>query len=317
MLELHDRSLVEPPMQPLQRTGSGPPKAMPDAERFIRPPWPRRAKLATIGLLIVAIAGVFGTAIRWNGDDGTATDAQVAGLEMQVRTLTEQRDSALGESALLHGQLDDLETQLGTTASELAALRLERTAVGQDLAAAESRIDELTGRVVELDVANDTLATDLAAITADRDTLAALFPVTVEPVLGTADIDGTYDVTWIPAYNSGLAGLTLPSVHQVTITRTADGWLRLTIPGIVTADLTRTDGALMTIVDTTTMVPKVDGQARTARVAISLYANATDTGRSGTTTVTGLGLSIAISTPATATTPAGVALYGAGLTPHS
>jgi cell division protein FtsB len=325
MLELLDRTLHEPVVVPPPRVATGPPKGPPRIEVDVTTPWPRSAKIVTTALLMLAIVGAFGTIVNWNRADDTDT------YQAQAAQLTQERDNLRVERQELQAEInrvttdlqaaqaeaDRLDTQLGVTASELATIRLERTAVEQDLTAAETRIDELTGRVIELNADNDALTADLATVEADRDALAKLFPVTVDPVLARAGIAGTYDATWIRAYNEGLPTITVPTVRTVTITRTAEGWLRVTIPGVVTANLTRSDGALFTMVDTTTAVPAVNGTVRTARVALTVYATSTTVARDGTVTVDGLGLSIAISTPAVAGAPAGVALYGAELTPTS
>ena len=309
---------------------------MPPAELFVTTPWPRSAKIVTIALLVLAIAGMFGTIIRWNADD-TDTTAQA-----EIAQLTTERDELRVERQAVQAEANRLSAELGTTTDQLAALQLEQQAIADELAAAaariteltarvvelrlandtltansDSRIDQLTGRVIELKLATDTLEADLATVRADRDALAKLFPLSVEPVLGRADITGTYDATWTKAYNDGLATITLPNVDEIVISRTPEGWLRIAIPGVVTAGLARTDGALFTIVDSTTVVPAVNGTARVARVALTLYAESIETARDGSITIDRLGLSIAVSTPAVAGAPAGVALYGAELTPQS
>jgi hypothetical protein len=174
-------------------------------------------------------------------------------------------------------------------------------------------VGDLTGQVDTLTGQVDTLLATNDAVTAERDALVAMFPMIVDTSLVGVDVTGTYDVDWVPAYNSGLVDIALPSATQVTISPTAEGWMQVSIPGVVTADLARTDGALFTMVDTTTAVPPVDGVARTARVAITVYAGETVTDTAGVTTVTSLGMSVAISTPAFGSAPAGVALYGAEL----
>ena len=316
MLEILDRTINEPSTAPSAPTkGTGPPKEMPPIERYLRPPWPQRARITVAALSVVAIAGVLGTTLQAVSDDGTAD------LDAQIVQLTEQRDTLADTNEALEADLT------GATA-RLAAVDFELTAVEAELEAAGSRISTLSGDVIEMRVANETLAADLAttdialadqvdatqAVVAERDALAALFPLTVDTTLRGQDIVGTYDVTWTPAYNSGLADIAVPTVRRVTISRTGEGWLRVDIPGVVRADLMRTDGALFTMLDSTTAVPAVDGVPRVARVAITVYAGDTTTTVGGATTVDGLGLSIAISTDDVGTVPGGVALYGAELT---
>jgi hypothetical protein len=318
MLEILDRTINEPSTAPSAPTkGTGPPKEMPPIERYLRPPWPRRARIAVAALSVVAVAGVLGTTLQAVGDDGTDE------LDAQIVQLTEQRDALADANATL-------ETDLTGATVRLAAVDLEMTAVEAELEAAESRISTLSGDVIEMRIANDSLAADLAATEialadqvaateatlAERDALAALFPLTVDTTLRGQDLVGTYDVEWLPAYNSGLADIALPTVRQLTISRTGEGWLRVDIPGVVRAELMRTDGALFTMVDSTTAVPAVNGVQRVARVAITVYAGDTTTTVGGATTVDELGLSIAISTDDVGTVPGGIALYGAELTPQ-
>lgn len=318
MLEILDRTINEPSTAPrTPTTGTGPPKEMPPIERYLRPPWPRRARITVAALSVVALAGALGTTLQAFGDDGTDD------LDARIVQLTEQRDELAAAN-------ETLETDLTGATVRLAALDLEMTAVDGELEAAESRISTLSGDVIEMRIANDTLTADLAAtdialadqvtateaVVAERDALAALFPLTVDTTLRGQDLVGTYDVEWLPAYNSGLTDIALPTVRQLTIGRTGEGWLRIDIPGVVRAELMRTDGALFTMVDRTTAVPAVNGVPRVARVAITVYAGDTTTTVGGTTTVDELGLSIAISTDDVGTVPGGVALYGAELTPQ-
>jgi hypothetical protein len=179
------------------------------------------------------------------------------------------------------------------------------------------RIGDLVGQVDDQLMVNEALVAERDALVAEREALVAMFPMMVDTSLVGVDVTGPYAVRWIPVYNSGLADLALPNVTQITISSTAEGWLQVTIPGVINADLHRTDGALFTMVDAVTVVPPVDGVARLARVAITIYAGETATALDGTTTVTDLGMSIAISTPASGSAPAGVAMYGAELTPRS
>ena len=289
MLKIPDRTIDQPsvPVESARtRKGAGPPTAIAPTDPNRRQPWPRRARMAVAALSVVALAGIAGTTIQ------TVRNADTTDETAQV---VDERDQL-------------------TEANE--ALEIELTA-------AETRISTLSNDVAELDAANEELTVDLAdqvaataTVVAERDTLAELFPLTVDPTLLGQDIVGTYGVTWMPAYNSGLADLVLPAVSQVTITETSEGWLQVDIPGVIRADLARTDGALFTIVDSTTAVPAVNGVERLARVAITVYAGDTTTALDGTTTVDQLGLSIAISTDAVGDVPAGVALYGAELTPQ-
>jgi hypothetical protein len=326
MVELLDRGVREDAVDVLTSAqAAAPPKEMPDIERFVRPSWPRSAKIVTAVLGVLAVAGVFGTAVQYFDDD-SAPDYQA-----QISDITEQRDALLVQNGNLrvdvngleadNAQLDADNTQLAAdkaqlqaksdaVSADLATVQAENSTMSTQLALATAEVKDLTNQVSGLQAANE-------AVTAERDVLVAMFPMAVEPSLEGVDVTGTYAAKWLPAYNSGLANIALPGVEQVVIGHTRQGWLQVTIPDVVTAALHQTDGALFTMVDTTTAVPPVDGVARMARVAITIYAGETVTAQDGTTTVTDLGMSIAVSTPAVEGAPEGVALYGVVLTPQA
>jgi hypothetical protein len=331
MLELLHRSVGEPtrdgataPTHPTgdriatRTTGTGPPKEMPPIERYLTTPWPRRAKVATAALAVLAVGGAVGTVVQLLDDD-----VDVTPYETRIDDLTIARDTALADVDRLESELAGVNGELATATTELATARIAGEQLTTELAAAEDRIAMLTGDVIDLQAANTMvgdqvldLRADNAAVTAERDALAAMFPMTLDASLVGVDIAGAYDVDWTPAYNSGLADIALPGVARVRIVQTPEGWLAIDVPGVVNAGLHRSDGSLVAVVDSTTAVPAVNGVARTARVAITVYATEGTVTDDGTTTLTELGMSVAVSTPATATTPAGVALYGAELTPR-
>ena len=299
MSEILDRSVehrtVEGPERP---PDTGPPRQMPDIERYVRPRWPRSAKIVVAIVGVLALVGMFGTVVQSVGD-GDDQDAEIAQLTEERNELAIENSGLLIDNEQLKADSSQLGIELDETSAELAAAAGHvRDLTGQ--------VDDLTGQVGTLGAAND-------AVTAERDALVAMFPMIVDTSLVGVDVTGTYAVDWIPAYNSGLGDIVLPSVTEVTVSRTSQGWMHVSIPGVVSADLARTDGALFTMVDTTTAVPAVDGVERTARLAITVYAGETTTDVDGITTVSTLGMSVAISTPALGGAPAGVALYGAEL----
>jgi hypothetical protein len=321
MSEILDRNLERQTVEERERTsGTGPPTEMPDIERYITPRWPRSAKIVVAVLAVLTIVGAFGTAIQYFGGDDTDDAARIS-------QITEERDDLVVENAGLLANVEQLEadndvlgTELDETSAELATATGRVGTLTGEVGTLTGEVGTLTGEVGTLTDQVGTLTDQVGAltaandaVTAERDALVAMFPMIVDTSLVGVDVTGTYAVDWIPAYNSGLADIVLPNVTHVTISPTAEGWLQMRIPGVVTADLARTDGALFTMVDTTTAVPPVDGVARTARVAITIYAGETVTDVAGTTTVSSLGMSVAISTPASGSAPAGVALYGAEL----
>jgi hypothetical protein len=315
MSELLDRTLDERTLEQREGArGTGPPTPMPEIERRLTPRWPRRAKVATAVLGTLALAGAFGIALLL-GDEAD-TDAQIAEVTEQRDALADENDALVADleqveadNAELTADLEQVEADNAELTADLARAQSAGVGLGARLATATAQVDDLTEQV-------DAQQLAIEAVTAERDALVAMFPMVVDTSLVGVDVVGTYRAAWLPAYNSGLTGVTLPGAEQVTISETPEGWLQVVIPGVVTADLTRTDGALFTMVDTTTVVPPVDGVARIARVAITIYAGETITTQDGVTTVTDLGMSVAISTPAVGAAPAGVVLYGAELTPQ-
>jgi hypothetical protein len=308
------RSIITSP----EATSPAPPEGRPPVQSSADTPWPRGAKVLTAILLVVALLGAFGSIIAIaNRDDVAATKRQ---YQSQIDQLTGQRDTAISAQR-------DLQTQL-TAANDRA------TTVGaarDSLATVQSRIETLTGRTTELQAALDKTTVSnavtqgqLAAqtdrttwVTAERDALAKLFPLTFDASLVGLNLLGTYDIKWHEAYCSSLTTCgTTPSVQTATITASPEGWPVLTINGYVTAGLHRVDGALFTIVDTTTAVPAVGTTPRLARVAITLYAHGVNVADNGSRQITDLGASIAVSVPAVGDAPDGVAFYGAELTPQ-
>ncbi len=323
MIGLLERTLLEPVAEKPQPTVSPtPPARMPPSRHSADTPWPRGAKVLTAVLLVVALLGVFGTVVAIaNRDDVSATKRQ---YQSQIDQLTGQRDKAVGAQ-------HDLQTQLTAANDRATTVGEARDALTTELAAVQSRIETLTGRTAEIQaaldkttVSNAVIQGQLAAqtdrttwVTAERDALAKLFPLTFDTSLVGVDLLGTYDIKWHEAYCSSLTTCgTTPSVKQATITASPEGWPVLTMNGYVTAGLHRVDGALFTIVDTTTAVPAVGTTPRLARVAITLYAHGVTVADNGSRHINDLGASIAVSVPAVGDASDGVAFYGAELTPQ-
>jgi type II secretory pathway component PulM len=332
MVDLLDQSLNQGGVDQLARPAeAAPPKQMPDIERHVKPRWPRNAKIVTAVLAVLALAGVFGTAWQYFNDDSSDYQAQISDL-------TDQRNALVIQNGNLRTDVNGLEeanAQLSADKAQYAAdnaqfavdnaqLQAQYDAISADLVAAQNQNSTLstemavaTRHIVSLDNQINGLEASNETVTAERDALAAMFPMLVDTSLVGVDVAGTYAVKWFPAYNSGLPDIALPGVTQVVISNTDEGWLQVRIPGVLTAGLLGTDGALSTVVDTTTAVPPMNGVARTARVAVTIYAGATVTAADGTTTVTELGMSVVTMTPAAGDAPAGLALYGAALTPQA
>ena len=262
--------------------------------------------------------------------DGLA--AQVTGFDATIDTLTTERDDLAAQIAAQDATIDTLTAELDGIATQV--VWLDATIVTRT-----GQRDELAARVTELDATIDTLTTerdglvvdvvdlesDLAAQTqltvtavAERNALATLFPITFDASLEGVDLVGTYDVELTKAYCDGLTTCaTVPSVDELTIRETPEGYLELVIDDFVTAGMFRVDGALYAIADSTTAVSACAGTARVARVAVTVYAHGMTLADDGTQQVTDLGASLTVQAPATASCPAGLAFYGAQITPQA
>lgn len=307
MTDLAERTtgtgLVEERAHP--ETGGAPPRHhIPGAA----PPWPSNAKKWLAALAVLALLGVAGTIIGFaTGDEAT----DVSGYESTIATLTAERDDALAATASAEADL---------TAQTQRAVVAE---TARDDLVAQQLIDDETIATLTRNrkVLTDALATErerLAAATFERDTLAGLFPMTFDASVLDADLVGTYDVSLTKAYCAGFPNCgTLPAVDELTIRKTPEGWLRLEMDGYASAGLYRIDGGLFTVVDTTTAVPACGTTPRVARVAVSLFASGITIQDDGTRMIDDLGASMLVEAEAVTGCPAGLAFYGAELTPQS
>lgn len=278
----------------------------------VRGGWPRRAIAAVAVLGALALGAATIAVIQWMNDDTT----DVSGYEEQIAEVTRERDELLVDNAALADHVTRLETDVERRIAEVEATSAEL----------EQALDDLTGARDHAATVSAALATEtervrelegeIESLNAELDTVLAMFPLAINTSLVGHDVAGGYTAAWVPVYNYGLADITLPGVRDVRIGQTPEGWLDVTIPGVVAADLLRADGALTVIVDSNTAVPPVGGAARTARVTVTIYAGETVRDRNGATEITKLGMTVAISAPAVEGAPAGVALYGAVLTSH-
>ena len=257
--------------------------------------------------------------------------AQVTELDATIDSLTVERDQFAAQVTEQDATIDTLTADLDGVATEvvwLDATIVTRTDQRDDLAA---QVTELDATIATLTSERDDLVTsvvdlesDLAAQTqltvtaaAERNALAQLFPITFDASLEGVDLVGTYDVELTKAYCEGFTTCTTPpSVDELTIRKTPEGYLELVIDDFVTAGMFRVDGALYAIADSTTAVSACAGTARVARVAVTLYAHGMNVADDGTQQVTDLGASLTVQAPATASCPAGLAFYGAQVTPQ-
>ena len=270
-------------------------------------------------LAIAAVLGAIGTAAGFApGDDG-ATERELRG---QVATLTTQRAEAFEDIATLDGELVSLRRQLvdaqegaNGLAGEVGVLESRIASLSDQRAAAQSSADALDA---ELTLAQQELASTqqrLAHVTAERDALAELFPVRFASSLDPVDTVGTYDVAAQRIYCVGLAACgSTPSMSDLTVRATPEGYLRADIPGFVEGGLFRADGAFHLVADSRFAVPACAGVARTAGVTMTMFAGDHEVARDGTGTIAGLNAVITVEAPAVGSCPAVLAFTSAELT---
>ncbi|MDW3215019.1 MAG: hypothetical protein R8G01_13530 [Ilumatobacteraceae bacterium] len=282
-------------------------------------PWPKGGVVLVALLAIAAVLGAVGTAAGFASGDDDSTERELRG---QVATLTSERGAAIEAVAVLDAELvslrellfaaqggaDDLAGQVGTLQARVAALTDQRSTA---LASIDALDAELTLAQQELAATQQRL-TD---VTADRDRFARLFPMTFDASLDAVDLVGVHRVDATRIYCAGLTTCgAAPSISDVTIRSTPEGYLRANIPGLVEGGLFRADGALHLVADSNLAVPSCAGAARTASVTMTIFPGGVTAGRDGTSTITGLNAVITVEAPAVGTCPAVLAFSSAELT---
>jgi hypothetical protein len=301
-------------------------------------------------LLVVAVLGVVGTVIGFMNDDGTTTTEQE--FESTIETLTAERSDLVTEATQLQATIDTLTVERDASVAQVTELEATVETLTVERDASVAQVTELEATIDTLTAARDAVATQvvwleatiatrtsqrddlvaqvtdlesaLAAQTAltitavaERNALADLFPIEFDASIQDTDLVGTYDVDLSKAYCDGFTTCaTLPSVDELTIRETPEGYLELVIDDYVTAGMFRVDGAFYAIADSTTAVAPCAGTARVARIAATLYGHGLSVADDGTPQVTDLGASLTVQAPATASCPAGLAFYGANVTPQ-
>lgn len=333
--------------------GPSPPPHVPVIERPGPGPWPRPAKLLVAILAVATLVSTFGWIVAATGGDDTATDDQAAITELTAERdqllaeradLLDERGELATTAALLDTQLTAAQVDVDRLTGELETLTgdldmvtadrdtvlAERDAVLADLDAAELAVADLEA---ELDATADVTAaldqriaaldgqvTDLLvrafAAEQERDRLAALFPIELDPTVDDIALVDSWDVDWTEAWCDGFAtcGHT-PGFEVIEITETSQGWLRIEIDGVLDAGLFRIDGALYGITQSLTAAPACGAAQRMSYVSITLYPHGVTVADDGTHVVTDLAASMLIQAPASGSCPAAAAFYGAELTP--
>lgn len=330
------------PAPPDQGTPTGPP---PTHEQT-HPPWPRNAKMVVAILAIATLLAALGTFAATRSDDGGTADqqAQIDMLTAEQARLTGELETATARVVALTTQRDelndriaDLDAELATTnagveelTAERVGLMAERAALQSSLAAAEAEVTDLELRLETASDLSATLDERLAVLDvqvgylldravraeAERDALLELFPIEFESSLRDVDMTGDWNVGWDEAYCTAFPTCgSDPGFGRITITETPEGWLRVRADGVFEAGLFDVEGALYAITESRTAAPACGADQRVAHVGLTLYASEMIVAEDGTHAFEDLGATYVVEAPATGTCPAGVAVYGAELTP--
>jgi hypothetical protein len=283
--------------------------------------WPRGVVMFVL-VALLAIAVVLGAVVTVgafsSGDDG-ATERKLRG---QVATLTTQRGDALEDIAALDGELASLRRQLEDAqagadgfAGQVGVLEARIVSLSEQRDVARSSADALEA---ELTVAQRELAATqqrLTDVMAERDAFARLFPMEFAPSLDAVGTAGTYGVAPERIYCVGLTTCgSTPTMSDLTIRTTPEGYLRANIPGFVEGGLFRADGAMHLVADSAVAVPSCAGVTRTAGVTMTIFPGGYEIARDGSRTNSGLNAVITVEAPAVGSCPAVLAFTSAELT---
>lgn len=304
---------------------SSPPSVVPPATTpDPRAPWPTGARVVVAILAVAALMLGIAAVLAGGDDDSTVTED----LRAQIATLSSERDEALrsistldDEIARLDAELfdalvenGDLSERVAELEARLAELDAERTELLRTVDSLTAARDAALAEAQTTAAALETAQRRLADALAERDALAARFPVRFDASLDGAALVGKHRVKLSPLYCVGLPSCgTTPTLGDATISRSA-GNLRLAIPGFVDGGLYDADGALHLVAASTTAVPACDGTTRTASIVMTVFPGGLTVAEDGSQTVTGLHAVVTVEAPAAGGCPAGLAFYRATLT---
>ena len=176
-------------------------------------------------------------------------------------------------------------------------------------------VGALTDRAEVAETERAALVEWAEVVEAQRDELRGLFPIRIESSLQDVDVTGTWNVTWDEAYCTAFPTCgRAPTFGRITITETPEGYLRVNT-GVFEAGLFQVEGALYAISESRTAAPACGADQRAAHVGLTLYAHDVSVAQDGARTIGNLGATYVVDAPATAACPAGLAVYGAELSP--
>lgn len=293
---------------------SGPPPAHPPGTDS-GDPWPMRARVLVALLVMATVLGTVGTVFGFTSGDDGATERT---LRDQVASLTKERDDSLDA-------VDELDAELVTLRQRLRAAQdgnddlIARTAELEDqIAALTAQRDAAKDTAASLEVELATMQQRLTNTIAERDALAALFPMTFDVPFGTPVVIGDYDVGLSEIDCSGLTWCgKAPLLADLSIRTTPEGTLRFTIPGFAEGGLAFADGAFLTVVDSNTAIPACAGTPRTARVTMTMFPGLLEIARDSVPEVINMKAVFTVEAAATGSCPAAQAFYSAELAPHA
>lgn len=315
---------------PSSSMGGSVPPAPESPTRHAGARWPTDAKVLVALLLVATVVATIAAAIgARSGDDAAATvrslreevasltaarneaDADVAALDAELVTLRRQLDEVEAANDALDAESADLEAQIAALTEQAAGLEAQIASV------AEER-DAATAKVEQLDAALVTERQRTTAAVAERDALAALFPMTFDSPFGLDAAVGVYDVSVSRVYCAGLATCaTTPALADLTIAKASGDNARFSIPEFASGDMFWADGAYHAVVDSTTVLPGCDGVARTGRVWMTIFPGTIEVERDRVPRAVALQGVISIEAAPVGTCSGVLAFYSTEFSPHA
>jgi hypothetical protein len=287
---------MAPPTAPPAATGEAladptPPDAPPPDP--VGTSWSSGAKATVAVLVVVAILGIVGTVVGFS--QASSADDDLAAAEADRDAAIVAADAAAEERDELAGQLTDNEATIAELTSERDQAVVDGEVLAEELAAETERADNAE-----------------AALGA----IGELLPLEIDASLDGFDLVGSYSLQLAEAFCEGLPGCgTVPGAATVSIQTTAEGFLQLVIPNVLSVGLFDTGGSLFGITDSSTVVGPCGTTPRPARVSVTMFADGVTVDGDGSRTLTGLGASLVVDAPAVEGCGAGLVFYGGALTP--
>lgn len=122
--------------------------------------WPTRAKALVAVLIVTTVLGAIGTVVGF--DSGEDLSVDVERLELEVATLTTQRDDARASADLLEADLVDERSRVETAEANAEA-------IAGDAAELNSTVASLSSELESAQRATDQMQSQVATLTAERD----------------------------------------------------------------------------------------------------------------------------------------------------